>query len=319
MSRKYLISQYLESIPLFMAIDEYLNTRAQDPINTYRALKVDLMHYANFLALSTRRPIGTLVFCDATKSSIEAWRDDCLKTSSPRTVSRRLAHVKVFFKFLTEKHFALNPALEVKTPQLDKLTFKALNEKQYDQLLKNIEYLPVRNWFLILLLLNTGIRREEARTITLGNLSEGWTWLENVKGKGNKKRNIPINKEFRRCILRYMDWRKKYPMEPDYPLLVSNNSAKKSKPNSWRLNGKTIYRIVNEALLEVTTKELAHPHTLRHTFARRSLASIGAKISNAPKALTMVKEMLGHSSIDTTMIYLNNDKNEIFELMEDFG
>ena len=319
MSRKYLISQYLESIPLFMIVEEYLRQRAEDPINTYRALKVDLMHYCNYLAETNRRGIGTLIFNDATKSSIEAWRDKCLLESSPKTVSRRVAHVKVFFKVVTEKHFAFNPAKDVKSPTLNKPKFKALNENQYDKLLINIEKLPVRNWFIVLLLLNTGLRRDEARTITIGNLSEDWKWLENVKGKGNKARNIPLNKEFRRSILRYMDWRKQYPMGPEYPLLVSNNSAKKSKPDSWRLNGKTIYRIVNDALKEVTTDDLAHPHTLRHTFARRSLASIGAKITNASKALTMVKEMLGHSSIETTMIYLNNDKNEILELMEDFA
>ena len=319
MGRKYLISQYLESIPLFMIVEEYLRQRAEDPKNTYRALKVDLMHYCDYLAETYRRGVGTLIFNDATKSTIEAWREKCLQDSSPRTVARRIAHVKVFFKFITEKHYAFNPAQDIKSPTLDKLKFKALTDKQYDQLLINIEKLPVRNWFLILLLLNTGIRREEARTITIGNLSEDWKWLENVKGKGNKKRNIPLNKEFRRSILRYMDWRKQYPMGLEYPLLVSNNSAKKSKPDSWRLNGKTVYRIVNDALKEVTTDDLAHPHTLRHTFARRSLASIGAKITNASKALTMVKEMLGHSSIETTMIYLNNDKNEILELMEDFA
>jgi integrase/recombinase XerD len=155
--------------------------------------------------------------------------------------------------------------------------------------------------------------------LTIGHLSEDWQWIQNIKGKGNKSRNIPINKEFRRCILRYMDWRKQYPSGPEYPLLCSSNSAKKTKPDSWRLDGKTIYRIVNESLIQVTTKDLAHPHTLRHTFARRSLAVIGSKIGNATKALTMVKEMLGHSSIDTTMIYLNNDKNEISQLMEDYA
>lgn len=319
MSRKYLISQYLESIPLFMAIDEYLNQRAQDPINTYRALKVDLMHYANFLALSTRRPIGTLVFCDATKSSIEAWRDDCLKTSSARTVSRRLAHIKVFFKFLTEKHFAFNPALEVKSPQLTKLEFKALSDNQFNDVMSEIDKLPVRNWFIIMLFLNTGLRRDEARCLTLGHISKDWQWFKDVKGKGNKLRDIPINKELRRCILRYIDWRKHFPMSPEYPLLVSSNSAKKSKPETWRLNEKTIYRIVRDSLNSFGIEKLARPHTLRHTFARRSLDMLGEKISNPTKALTILKELLGHSSIDTTMIYLNNDKNEIFELMEDFG
>lgn len=319
MAKKYIISQYAESMPLSLLMSDYLEQRAGDPTNTYRALKVDLASYSKFLSEYHKRPEGTLVYCDCTKSSIENWKQRCLEDSKPRTVARRLAHVKVFFKYLSDKFFAFNPSQDIRNPKTDELNFKSLSDSEYDKLLSIIDKESVSHWFTVLLLLNTGLRRTEARDLLFKNLSDNWEWIEGVKGKGNKKRNVPLSKDFRRCILRYMDWRKQFPHSGEYPIIVSKKGAKKSDPESWKVNDKTIYRVVNRILLKVCKPELAHPHTLRHTFARRALAAVGAKTKNATKALTIVKEMLGHTSIDTTMIYLKNDKNEMKELMEDFA
>jgi integrase len=81
------------------------------------------------------------------------------------------------------------------------------------------------------------------------------------------------------------------------PQLFLNNRG-----NKFSEDGKRIERIVRDTGARVGLK--VHPHMLRHTYATHTLCSM-QRSSTGIDPLVFVQRQLGHSSIQTTMIYLH--------------
>ncbi|MFP5260856.1 MAG: tyrosine-type recombinase/integrase [Blastocatellia bacterium] len=138
-----------------------------------------------------------------------------------------------------------------------------------------------RLYSLACLLIDTGIRIEEALTIhrkdvDLDNL------LVKVKGKGNKERVVPISLELRRMLCRFLN---KHP----HDIVFATRSGQ-------RLSYRNILRE-----WEVLCRKLEIPyrpfHQLRHNFALSFIREGGDVFT--------LRRLLGHSSIQTTSIYVN--------------
>lgn len=170
--------------------------------------------------------------------------------------------------------------------------------------IKNKEFFLVRDWFMIELGLNTGLRVEEMADIKTDDLC-----IENCHssifvshGKGDKQRAIRISKEFKTTCKQFLKFRKDFGLsnEPSQALL----SSRTGQPITKRALQKQFKSCIKQAELP----EHYSIHCLRHTFATFLLKASGN--------LKLVQKQLGHSSIKTTEVYISLIENDTDHSLE---
>ena len=155
-----------------------------------------------------------------------------------------------------------------------------------------------RNKAIILLFYISGLRVSELCNLTFNNINFEEGYIRCI-GKGNKEKiivcgdllNITLNKyvrEIRNKIL--------LGMHSEYVFVNQEGEP---------ISRQVVYEVVKTAAKKANIKLKVSPHTLRHCFATHMLEN-GADIRS-------VQEMLGHSDISTTQIYLNISKKAIKE------
>ena len=153
------------------------------------------------------------------------------------------------------------------------------------------KFSPVRNWFMIELGLNTGLRVEEMASLKHSDLiiDNGRSSIV-VIGKGNKKRAVWINADFKRKCQLYFSYKERfgYSLEEDSHLLNNLKGEKISK----RALQKFFKIIMGRAGLPAHF----HIHCLRHTYTTFLLTASNFNYR-------FVQQQLGHSSIKTTQVY----------------
>lgn len=211
---------------------------------------------------------------------------------SSRTVARRLASLKSFFKYLLKaEELQANPTLGIKTPRTPKSLPNVFSEKLINQLMT----LPPANTLsglcdraILELFYSTGIRLSELATLNIGDV-DFENLLIKVTGKGNRQRIIPFGLTAKKSLEHYLRERGNISLHIDRRQPVFMNSRKK------RLSIRTIQRHVKQYLHLLMEGENLGPHTLRHSFATH-LMNKGADIRS-------VKDLLGHSSLSSTQVY----------------
>ena len=157
--------------------------------------------------------------------------------------------------------------------------------------LRDKKFTKVRNWFMIELGLNTGLRVQEMASLKHFNLflDEGRSSIS-FRGKGNKKRSVWISSAFKKKCIVYLKFKKRFgfAIQPDSYLL--NNL--KDEGISKRALQKFFKIILKKACLP----EHYHIHCLRHTYATFLLVASNYNYK-------FVQDQLGHASIKTTQVY----------------
>ncbi|NHZ84562.1 MAG: tyrosine recombinase XerC [Planctomycetia bacterium] len=210
---------------------------------------------------------------------------------SSKTVGRRLASIKSFFKYLIKAEVVENnPSIYVKTPKSTKPLPNYIDEKMIDKLMNAPpnNNIGLRDRAILELFYSTGIRLSELININFGNIDFRNNLIK-VMGKGNKERLIPFGDRAVKALENYLakSGRSLKTADMDAPLFVNSRGE--------RISQRTVQRSVNMYLRLVTEGEHLGPHTLRHSFATH-LLDRGAD-------LRAVKDLLGHSSLSSTQIY----------------
>lgn len=158
-----------------------------------------------------------------------------------------------------------------------------LNASEVKELLKACTLLKHR--LLLGLCYDCGLRCAEVRNLRIGDIDLERKLLHVRQGKGNKDRILPLGKLLQRGIKTYIDTQR-----PQLFLFEGNNGQAFSQRGAqW---------VMSQALKKTgIVKEEVSLHTLRHSFATHLLEQ-GVSI-------LVIKELLGHAHIDTTMIYLH--------------
>jgi len=214
------------------------------------------------------------------------------KKYSTKTVARRLASVKSFFRYLVKAEVIEdNVTIHVKTPKVP----KSLPNFVSKNLIETLMNAPpadtiagLRDRAILELFYSTGIRLSELVNLNIGDFQPEKK-LVRVFGKGKKERLLPYGKVAENSIVHYLK-KRKLSLKPafyDKPLFVN------SKEN--RISERTIQRRMNKYIQLVADGKRLGPHLLRHTFATHLMES-GADIR-------AVKDLLGHSSLSSTQIY----------------
>lgn len=211
------------------------------------------------------------------------------KGMAPKTISRKLSSIRVFFDWLGER-VPHNPARGFSAPRLRRKLPNVLDVDQVQALL-NLETkspLERRDLAIMELLYSSGLRVSELAQLNCENLDFD-NALVRVAGKGNKTRLVPVGRKARSALIEML--KERSDARPGAPLFV-NRFGKRltSRSIQMRLKRYGVNQLGSHAL---------HPHMLRHSFASHLLESSGD--------LRSVQEMLGHADISTTQIYTHLD------------
>lgn len=314
-----------KQISLNSIFNSYVHNYADGDSHTARAKKLDIDNFISFLAyyLGVSK-IEKLSAADWTTSVTAAFIEDKLrKGESPATVARRLATLKHLGRVAAETIPGFkNPAKEVKTPKLALAKPQGLTEKEVSAVAKKCEsrindkdsFIRKRNRFLVLFILETGLRAEEVRLLRMNQFDEKLEWIKNVRTKGKRYRNVYINNDLRSHLDDYLELRKieltrlcgrvNKTIEKTIPLFISSYRADINNMDSFLMGAKSIWRAVNE----VSAEKSLHPHLLRHSFALNLLDS-----SND---IRLVAQALGHGDVRVTMKYTERSSEQVAEALE---
>jgi site-specific recombinase XerD len=145
---------------------------------------------------------------------------------------------------------------------------------------------------LIALLYGCGLRCFEVRNIKLNDIDFDRSMLHVKQGKGKKDRYLPLGMMLSAILKNYIELNK--------PKIWLFNGKHKNKiwcEFSTKYSQKGVQWVIKSAAKTAGIKKDINVHTLRHTFATHMLED-GLDIIS-------IKELLGHSRIETTLTYLH--------------
>ncbi len=271
--------------------------------NTLSSYKRDLDRFADYLKSKKIDSIDKIQR-QMINSFMMAEKDRGLGSNS---ISRELACIKSFFKFLLKENIIKEDAATIiESPKLWKKLPSTLNIDEVVILLNapNVrDIMEIRDKACLELMYATGMRVSELVNLKMDDINMDVGFVK-CFGKGSKERIVPFGKKAKESIQRYL--------EKSRPKFLKKNISnflfltRLSKPMSRQSFWKIIKRYVKIAKI----KKKVTPHSLRHSFATHILER-GAD-------LRIVQEMLGHSDISTTQIYTHVSKDRLKSIHQKF-
>lgn len=267
---------------------DYLDVKERS-INTYQGAVKQFMRYLNENNIT-----------NPTRETIIAWREYLKQDHKPTTIQLYLTAIKQFFGWAEVEGIGRNIANKVKGVKIQKGHKKdPLTSAQCKQILDEIDTTSARgkrDSAIISLMLTTGLRTIE---ITRANIEDLRTVGDDtvlfIQGKGRDDKNeyIKVAPQVEKAIRAYLKTRTK--PKAKEPLFTSESNENKNE----RLSTRTIRKIAKTSLINVgLNSDRLTAHSFRHTAGTLALIN-GAE-------LTQVQQLLRHTNINTTMIYLHS-------------
>ena len=225
------------------------------------------------------------------------------KGYSKSTISRKLACLRSFFKFLTRENVvANNPAVGIATPKREKKLPSFLEVQEIENILDaaaGASLSSKRDRALLETLYSSGIRVSELVGLNMED-TDVLGGVLRIRGKGKKERMVPIGRKAQEAIREYMEKRGNDYGKAGGALFLNKNST--------RLTDRSVRRILIKYVRKTSLHKDVSPHTLRHSFATH-LLDRGADLRS-------VQELLGHESLSTTQIYTHVTTKRLKEVYE---
>lgn len=225
------------------------------------------------------------------------------KSYSKRTVARKLAVLRSFFKFLyREGYIKTNPSSGIYTPKLDKKLPIFLDTNEVSRLIEapdEKDLTGLRDRAVMETLYSTGMRVSELAHMSLNDVDFIGGVIK-VFGKGKKERLAPIGDKALRSIRNYLNKRGAAKLNDKKAVFLNKDGG--------RLTDRSVRRIIEKYIKRVSTREGVSPHTLRHSFATH-LLDRGADLRS-------VQELLGHMNLSTTQIYTHVTTERLKEVYD---
>jgi site-specific recombinase XerD len=270
--------------------------------STIRAYQKDLAFFFNFLKSG-----GEIITHPSQISAqhFQVYRDWMIeKDYASASINRRLVAIRSFLKWcLATKLIEHNPLDAVKLPKIQ--TESPTLAFDDHEVVKMIEAPDINcrqgstHRIVLVLLFSLGLRRSELSSIKLADFYQerGHVVLK-IRGKGGKDRHLPINENVWYEIQNYLARLNHfglYPKKEDY--LIQTISRLNSKEvNQEKIDGSTIYRIIQKYKNELGINKRLSPHSCRATVISHLLDTQKTPIRD-------VAIFAGHSKITTTERY----------------
>lgn len=224
------------------------------------------------------------------------------KGRKPTTIKSYIVAVRLFFQWTNQESLYPNIAEKIKGAKLDQAHKKDyLTVDQIKDVLNNIDTSTLtgaRDYAIIVLMVTGGLRTIEvsrANMDDMRNVGNSPALYIQGKGRDEKTEYVKLPLQVFKAIGRYREM-----LEKQYDVLfVSTSNNNKGQ----RLTTRSISGIVKKRLKEAGyTSNRLTAHSLRHTAGTLNLMNGGT--------LEETQQLLRHSNINTTMIYLHHLERE---------
>jgi integrase/recombinase XerD len=247
------------------------------------------------------RPPSQLELKDISPSLVSDFLDhlEATRSNRARTRNLRLAAIRSFFRFAAleapDHGGVIQRVLAIPNKRYQRPLIGFLTRAEIEALLAAVDsrtWIGRRDYALLLVALQTGLRLSELTAIRREDVSLGPGAHIHCVGKGRKERGTPLTKLARRVLQAWM----KEPRPIESAFLFPSLSG-------GRLSADAVQDLVNKHVAAARlkcpslVKKRVTPHVLRHTVAMELL--------QAGVDRSMIALWLGHESIETTQIYLN--------------
>ncbi len=278
---------YMEQVKSYL---EYCEFRKELDWNTLKAYRIDLRQFFDYVQTH-----------DPEKETIEAYITELHKKYKQKTIKRKIASIKAYYNYLEEQEIIdVNPFRKIKVKFKETLILpRIIPREEIEQLLNYLYALEnksdentykfwLRDTAVIEILFATGARVCEISNIKADSVNLN-TGLIKIMGKGGRERYIQVaSEEILDILKKYYDRNSEAIKQSGY-FFVNRKGARYTE-QSIRLMLKKHTRAAG------ITRNIT-PHMFRHSFATY-LIEEGVDVS-------CVQQILGHSSIKTTQIYIH--------------
>lgn len=276
------ISQSIERFKIYLLEND-------KSLNTIKSYSQDLNYFFNWIQQRYEPPhlISILTSTDLKDYERQLKSES---TIAPSTINRRLISLMKWSEFLvTIGSTNINLANNIKIKKVQRQNnIRWLTRKEVGKLLHAIELTKQQNYkkgvlhqTIVYLAVNLGLRVQEMCDVKLVDIDVQRAILR-INGKGDKHRIVPLTENTKEAI---DNWLKVRDYESEY-LLVSSKSN--------YITTRAIQHIFKKYSIQLGIE--ITPHSLRHTYCKQ-LAQQGVDIQS-------IAELAGHSSVDTTRIYV---------------
>ena len=278
--------KYIED---FLEYLEVIKKHSQHTINNYKIDLEDFLNFNNNKVLNINK--------DIVNKYMQNLYDKNIKKS---TISRKLSSLRSFYNYLyNENKIERNYFATIKNPKKENSLPKFV--KDIDKMFNIPDTrteIGQRNLLIIRMLYATGLRVSELVNIELSDIDINERTIK-ILGKGSKERIVVFGNNTQEILKLYLN-------DGRLKLKRKNNNYLFLNKDGERLSDRYIRKIINDIIIKASITMHVSPHMLRHTFATDML--------NNGADLVSVKDLLGHSSLNTTSIYTHVTDEKIREI-----
>lgn len=281
---------------------EYCEYRKELDGKTLKAYRIDLRQYFEYVCVD-----------EPDKEKIEEYITHLYKSYKQKTVKRKIASIKAFYNYLEETEIiAESPFRKIKVKFKETVTLPRIIPREEIEKLLNHMYQclnendkvshkhMLRDVAVIEVFFATGARVYEISNIREDSINLN-TGLIRLMGKGGKERYVQIsNTSILEVLKKYYDENEQAIKKSGY--FFVNNRESRYTEQSIRL---MLKKYTKQAGIERNIT----PHMFRHSFATY-LIEEGVDVS-------CVQQILGHSSIKTTQIYIHIAAKKQAEILKE--
>lgn len=226
------------------------------------------------------------------------------RNNNEKSRARRISTLKSFFKFYTNNKaiISINPVEELESPKIRKILPKYLSLEESLKLLNSVDgQYKERNYCIITLFLNCGLRLSELCAININDLNFEQR-LFKVRGKGNKERIVYLNDACINALNDYLRLRLASSSTEKQALFISRNDK--------RISPRSVELMVENTLKKAGLYGQGYTvHKLRHT-----AATLMYQHGNVD--IRVLQQVLGHENLGTTEIYTHLSSAQIKKASE---
>ena len=274
------LTYYQENLTSFFT---YISECFNKPISEIDCEEITRELFQNYIRHLRRRPkFQNHPFLEPSQ--------ELLSSTSIRTYARS---IKAFSNFCKDNEYGNDFTYKVKLPKDDSGEIIPLYQsevQQIDNLFNLKTELGLRNWCIVHLMLDAGLRSSEVINLRFCDILFDKNIMQIYKSKGSKTRLVILCPRLKVNLMKYCVIHRNYTALPSMSYVFLQ--MKQQNPINSNVIKQPFARIKKKSGID-----RLHPHLCRHTFATSYIKGGGN--------IEMLRLLLGHTDYKVTRVYLH--------------